>query len=80
MEHNDEGPTDAWEDDECLMCVPAPHRNCEAYTVLEMVDPSQVPVSDSDETHLVSIPVCMEHYEAFKSYQKADSVADVDNQ
>lgn len=68
---------DAHEDDECLLCAPAPHKNCEKYTVLLMNDPSKVPLGEDYGENLVEIPVCLEHYQAFEQYQRADSVAEV---
>jgi len=72
------GALDAHEDDECLLCEPAPHPNCEKYTVLLMNDPSKVPLGEGYEENMVEIPVCLGHYQAFEQYQQADSVAEVD--
>ena len=69
---------EAYEEDECLLCEPAPHPNCEMHTTLQMVDPANVPLPDNHEDHLVSIPVCLGHYEAFTQYQRADNVGEVD--
>lgn len=69
---------EAYEEDECLLCEPAPHPNCEMHTVVQMLDPMNVPLGEADEDHLVGIPVCHGHYEAFEQYQRATSVAEVD--
>lgn len=69
---------DAHQEDECLLCAPAPHPNCEMYTTLQMVDPEKVPLPDDHEDHLVEIPVCAGHYEAFEQYQRGRNVAEVD--
>ncbi|QIO25471.1 hypothetical protein [Haloarcula sp. JP-L23] len=79
MTTTDQLPTrDAHEEDECLLCEPAPHPNCEMHTVVQMLDPMGIPLGESDADHLVSIPVCLGHYEAFQQYQRATSVAEVD--
>lgn len=68
---------DAHEEDECLLCSPAPHRNCEVYTVVQMVDPSKVPLGDSHGEHLVDVPVCLEHYQTFEQYQRGRNVEEI---
>lgn len=73
----EERPQDAHEADECLLCAPAGHENCEKYTVLRMLDPSRVPLGEADEDHLVDVPVCYEHFEAFQGYQRGESVREV---
>lgn len=45
-------------DDRCDLCEPAPHTNCEAYTMLVVEDPKD----GSDAT----VDVCLEHYEALE--------------
>lgn len=74
-ESNESRP--AHEVDECLLCAPAPHPNCESYTTLQVLDPSRVPLGEDDADHLVSIPVCAEHYEAIQQYQRGRPVAEV---
>lgn len=69
---------EAYQEDECLLCSPAPHPNCEMYTTVQVVDPSKVPLGDDNEDHLVSIPVCLEHYQVFEQYQQGRNVAEVD--
>lgn len=69
---------EAWEEDECLLCAPEPHPNCEKYTTLQMLDPEKVPLGEDDEDHLVSIPVCLEHYGAFQQYRNGRNVSEVD--
>ena len=39
----------------CFMCGPAPHPNCEVYTVVSISDPSR----DGE----VAVRLCLEHYE-----------------
>lgn len=70
-------PQEAWEDDECLFCVPEMHPNCEKYTTLGVVDRGKVPLGEDDGDHLVEVPVCAEHFECFERYLSADSVAEV---
>lgn len=73
-----ERPPDAWEEDECLLCVPAPHPNREMYATVQVLDPSEVPLGEDDADHLVSIPVCLGHYEALEQYRKGKTVAEVE--
>lgn len=68
---------EAWEEDECLLCVPAINENCEKYTTLQMLDPEQVPLGDDDADHLVNIPVCIDHFHAFLEYKRGRNVAEV---
>lgn len=70
-------PLEAYEDEECLLCAPAPHENCEMYTVIQLVDPADVPLGEEHGDHLVSVPVCLAHHEAVKKYQRADRVSEV---
>lgn len=70
--------TDAHEEDECLLCEPAPHPNCEMYTVVEVLNREHVPLGEDAEDHLVAIPVCLQHYQALDGYRSADSVEEVD--
>lgn len=69
---------DAWEEDECLLCAPANHPNCEKYAILEFRDPSNIPLGESDEDHTVEVPVCMGHYEALQQFQSGKNVEEVD--
>lgn len=69
---------EAHEEDECLLCAPAPHRNCEMYTVVPVLpDPMDVPLGEDYDDHLVEIPVCLEHYQAMEKYKTASNVAEV---
>lgn len=68
---------DAWEEDECLLCAPAPHQNCEADAVVQFVDPERVPLGDDHGDHLVSVPVCLEHHRALRQFQQGRNVAEV---
>jgi len=69
---------DAYEEAECLLCAPAPHRNCEMYTVVEFLDREHVPLGEDDIDHTVNVPVCLEHYQALSEYRKGKNVAEVD--
>lgn len=65
---------EAWEEEQCLLCAPALHENCEKYTVLLMCDPEPVPLGEDYGDHMVEIPVCYEHHEAFTKYRKGANV------
>ncbi|USZ73778.1 hypothetical protein [Natronosalvus halobius] len=69
---------DAYEEDECLLCAPAPHPNCEMYTVLEVLNREHVPLGEDESDHLIEIPVCLGHYQALEEYQSGKNVAEVD--
>lgn len=73
----EESRREAYEEDECLLCAPAPHRNCEMYTTIQAVDPAKVPLGEDHGDHLVSIPVCAEHYETFGRYRSGMNVNEV---
>lgn len=68
---------DAYEEDECLLCVPAPHRNCEAYTIVEILDREHVPLGENGMNHLVEIPVCLEHKQALDAYRRGENVDEI---
>ncbi|MFC4553602.1 MULTISPECIES: hypothetical protein [Halorussus] len=68
----------AHQEDDCLLCVAAPHPNCKKYTVVQMLVPGSVPLGESYENHLVPVPVCLEHYQAFEQYREGKNVAEVD--
>lgn len=76
--HRVSGRRDAHEEDDCLLCAPAPHPNCEKHTVVSLLDPSDVPLGEDTEDNLVDVPVCLEHFKAFKQYQQGKNVAEVD--
>lgn len=77
-EPDESTPTEAWAEDECLLCVPAPHPNCEMYTTVPMLpDPMNVPLGEDYEDHLVSVPVCLTHYQALEQFTQGRSVAEV---
>lgn len=42
----------------CQLCEPAPHENCEVYTMVTIEDPAM-----QTEAHF---DVCLEHYEAIQ--------------
>lgn len=69
---------EAHEESECLLCEPAPHPNCEMHTVIQMLDPSTVPLGEDYEKHLVQVPVCMAHFEAFQEYKSGKNVEEID--
>lgn len=68
---------DAHQEDECLLCAPAPHRNCEMYTVVEFIDHEHVPLGEDPADHQVSIPVCLEHYQALNQFRQGRNVDEV---
>lgn len=68
---------EAWEEDECLLCAPALHENCEKYTTIQILDPADVPLGEDDADHLVSVPVCLEHYQAFEKYRRGRNVSEI---
>lgn len=68
---------DAWEEDECLLCAPANHPNCEQYAVVEYLNREHVPLGEDDIDHTVSIPVCLEHYEVLEGYRQGKNVVEV---
>jgi hypothetical protein len=68
---------DAHDEEECLLCSPAPHRNCESYTVVSVIDHSKVPLGEDPSDHQVNIPVCLEHYQAIEQYQRGKNVDEV---
>lgn len=67
----------AFEEDECLLCLPANHPACEMYSTVGMVDRSQIPLGESAEDHLVEVPVCGAHLEALQQYQFAANLEEV---
>ena len=69
---------DAYEEDDCLLCVPAPHPNCEKYTIVEYLDREHIPLGEDAENHTVEIPVCVGHYEALDQYRRGKNVAEVE--
>lgn len=71
-------PVDAWDDDLCLLCAPAPHENCEQHAIVGVVDWSKIPPGEATEDHVTEIPVCEGHLRAIEEYRTADSVSDVD--
>jgi hypothetical protein len=73
-----ERPQDAWEEDECLLCVPEMHPNCEKYTTLSVHDPATKPLGASVSDHLCDIPLCLAHYQAIEQYQHGRTVSEVD--
>lgn len=72
------GRKDAHEEDECLFCVVAPHPNCEKYETLSALDPSNIPLGEDDADHLVDVPVCLEHYQAFEQYQSGRNIEEIE--
>lgn len=71
-------PPDAHAEDECLLCAPGHHPNCEQYGVVEVLNWSRVPAGENIDEHLVSIPVCLAHFEAIEQFQRGVPVAEVD--
>ena len=72
------GRRDAYEEDDCLLCAPAPHPNCEKYTVVSFLDAADVPLGEDNDDHHVDVPVCIDHYQALKQYQNGKNVEEVD--
>lgn len=68
---------DAHQEDECLLCVPAPHENCEMYTVVLFCDPEEVPLGEAYDDHMVGVPVCNEHFRALTQYRQGRNVSEV---
>lgn len=77
---SDDDREDAWEADECLLCVPAPHPNCEKHGVLEVLDRQDVPLGEDVIDHTVPIPVCLEHYQTIQAFQGGNNVGEIDIQ
>lgn len=69
---------DAHQEDDCLLCAPAPHPNCEMYTVVLFCDPEQVNLGEDYEDHMIGVPVCLEHFRALSQYRKGCNVSEVD--
>lgn len=64
-----DGPIDDLESDSrCVMCDAASHPRCETYTHISMGDPAKVPLGESHEDHLVDVPLCLAHFEAFEAF------------
>ncbi len=68
---------DAHEEAECLLCAPAPHENCEMYTTVLFCDPEDVPLGEDYDDHLISVPVCLEHFRALTQYRQGRNVSEV---
>jgi hypothetical protein len=68
---------DAWEEDECLLCVPEHHPNCGKYTTVSVFDPATKPPGEDVSDHLVTIPLCIAHYNAIDQYQGGRTVSEV---
>lgn len=78
-EPDESTPNEAWEEEECLLCVPASHPNCEVYTTVPMLpDPMDVPLGEDYEDHLISVPVCGRHHQALEQFKQGKAVAEVD--
>lgn len=73
-----ERPQDAWEEAECLLCVPEMHPNGEKYTTISVHDPARKPLGEPVKDHLVDIPLCLAHYEAIEQYQRGKTVSEVE--
>lgn len=54
------------------MCEAASHPRAETYTRIGMVDPERVPLGEDYEDHLVDVPLCLKHFEAFREYARGD--------
>ena len=67
----------AYNETECLLCVPEYHENCEKYTTISVCDLMDVPLGESAENHLFEIPICALHFEAIKQYQKGKNVDEI---
>lgn len=68
---------DAFEEEECLFCIPAPHEPCEMYSTIAVGDRSGVPLGEDISDHLVEVPVCHRHLKAFKVYQGVSNLDEV---
>lgn len=77
MARSDTERIPAHEEDECLLCAPAPHPNCEVYAVVEYLNREHVPLGEDDIDHAVGIPVCIEHYDALEKYRKGSNVKEL---
>jgi len=55
-------------DSRCVMCDAAPHPRCETHTYISMMDPAKVPLGESDDEHLIDVPLCLEHFQAFENF------------
>lgn len=55
-------------DSRCVMCEAASHPRCETYTSISMGDPAKVPLGESHEDHLIDVPLCLAHFEAFEDF------------
>lgn len=68
---------EAHDEEECLLCVPAGHPNCERYTDVAILDREKVPLGEDESDHLVDIPVCIAHYQTLEQYQQGRNVDEV---
>lgn len=64
-------------DSRCVMCESAPHPRCETHTYISMMDPAKVPLGESEEDHLIDVPLCLEHYQAFENFAGGRLTEDV---